>query len=527
MKFTKQLKLALFFVIIIVINIPVLSQNKGNKNVITEKREVMSFKGINAGGAIDVSIKTGEEQSVIIETDENLMKNIKTTVSDEILTIKSTGIKNPTKLNAIVTVPELTFVEAGGASNVKGDGLIKTKDFKVVAHGASSVSLEVDVDYLETIVSGASDLKLSGHATMHKTNVSGAGSLSAKKMVSEKCHYDISGAGDGDLYVTEEVKGETSGSGSVAVFGEPKISIEDNSGDSGNKTYELYAKDYYDSTKVKVAGLNIEVFESDDSVKVVIGNKVLHVDDNGNVRYSRCKKNKFNGHWAGFEMGLNGYFNNKNNMSFPKETEYMDLRMTKSWGIYVNFYEQNIPLSKNQKWGLVTGLGTSWNNYRFSKNTRLGDPDSSRLVGYIDKGISIRKSKLTTWYVNIPLLFEFQTNRYHNKNSFHLAAGMIMGVRISSHTKKYYNERNKKFDVTWYNPDTKQYEIVKQEESPNYAKTKQFEDFYLNPFKWDATVRIGWGIINLFATYSVNTMFKKEKGPELYPWTVGIAFANF
>ena len=58
------------------------------------------------------------------------------------------------------------------------------------------------------------------------------------------------------------------------------------------------------------------------------------------------------------------------------------------------------------------------------------------------------------------------------------------------------------------------------------SKVKDFDDFYMNPFKWDATVRIGWGFINLFATYSVNTMFKKDKGPELYPWTVGITFVN-
>jgi hypothetical protein len=129
-------------------------------------------------------------------------------------------------------------------------------------------------------------------------------------------------------------------------------------------------------------------------------------------------------------------------------------------------------------------------------------------------------------YFNIPLLFEFQTNSYMKKNSFHFAAGMIMGVRLSSHTKKYYDEWNKDFEVTQYNPATDSYETVYTATSPDYAKAKDFDDFYMNPFKWDATARIGWGFINLFATYSVNTLFKEDKGPELYPWTVGITLVN-
>jgi len=258
---------------------------------------------------------------------------------------------------------------------------------------------------------------------------------------------------------------------------------------------------------------------------VVVGNKELTVDDEGNVRFKRCKEPKFNGHWAGFEMGLNGYLNPDGNQSFPKEYEYMDLRMTKSVAVYINFFEQNIALAKNQKWGMVTGMGLEWHNYRFSKNTRLNS-DSSNLIGYIDQGISIRKSKLTTFYLNIPVLFEYQTNSRHKKNSFHIGAGMIVGARLSSHTKKYYDERNKQFNVTRYNPATDQYETAFTATSPDYSKAKTFDDFYLQPFKFDATVRIGWGFINLFATYSVNQMFKENKGPELYPWTIGITFIN-
>ena len=524
MKITKPLNLILALLFILSVA-GLNAQETGNKNVVTQEHEVSAFKGIDAGGSLDIYIQKGESYSVKVETDENNQKKVITNVADDILEIKSKGIKNPIKLNAYITLPELTYLKAGGATTIKGESLFETDEMEIIASGASSVKLDIDVAYLESATSGAADLTLSGRAGVHNITVSGAGSLKAKSLVSEKATYTVSGAGDAFLNVTGELEGKTSGAADVRYIGDPKTTVITKK-ESAGKHSDYYSYSYPDSTKVKIGNLNIEVYEGHDSVKIVIGNRELHVDENGNVRFGRTKKKKFNGHWAGFEMGLNGYLDPDSKMSFPKETEYMDLRTTKSWAVHINFFEQNIALAKNQKWGMVTGLGTSWNNYRFSKDTRLNS-DSSELIGYIDKGISIRKTKLTAWYFNIPLLFEFQTNRYHKKNSFHLAAGMIMNVRLSSHTKKYYDERNKEFEVTRYNPASDNYETVYSATSPNYSKAKEFDDFYLNPFKWDATVRIGWGFINLFATYSVNAMFKKDKGPELYPWTVGITFVNF
>jgi hypothetical protein len=523
MNLQKLSTVTIAFILFLGINISAFAQIKGDKNVVKQNRAVPSFNRIQVGGTVDLFIAISPETSLKVETDSNLQDKIQTSVSNNTLVIKTKDLKNPTVQNVFVTLPELTWLKASGATNVKGESLIETDELKIEVSGATSVSLDVDVQYLETSVSGAADLKLSGRSGTHMTKVSGAADLDATSMVSEKVNYDVSGAADATLNATGEVSGNKSGSADVIIGGSPAVSYKS---PEDSYTYSYRKNNYYDSTKVKVGGLEVEVWEGPDSVKIRVGNRELHVDENGNVRFCRSKIKKFNGHWAGFEMGLNGYVNPDYKMSFPKETEYMDLRTTKSWAVHVNFFEQNISLSKNQKWGMVTGLGTYWNNYRFSKATRLNS-DSSELIGYIDRGISIRKSKLTVWYVDIPLLFEFQTNRYHNKNSFHINMGMIAGLRISSHTKKYYNEFNKEFDVTRYDPNIDDYKVEHTATSPNNAKTKTFDDFYMNPFKFDATVRIGWGKINLFATYAVNTMFKKDKGPELYPWTAGITFVNF
>lgn len=513
-------------ILIFLAGVQLSAQEKGNRNVVEETRELPPFQSLEIGGALSAYIQLADVQEVRIETDENLMDNVKTEVEGGTLFIKSTGLKNPTKLNAYIKVTSLDMLKAAGATEVKSESVIRADELKIIANGAASLTLDLDVQYLESTTSGAADVTLAGSAATHKLDVSGAGSLNAKNLVTRKANYMVSGASDASLHVTDELVGEKKGVADVTYIGNPSTTITSGAKKDDGKKYTVYADNYYDSVKVRVGGIKVEVYEGDDSVRVVIGDRELRVDEDGNVRFRRNKVPKFNGHWAGFEMGLNGYLNTDGNQSFPKDYEYMDLRMTKSIAVNINFFEQNVALSKNQKWGMVTGLGLEWHNYRFSKNTRLNG-DSSALIGYLDKGVSIRKSKLTTLHLNVPVLFEFQTNSRHKKDSFHFGAGMVVGARLSSHTKKYYDERNKEFEVTRYNPMTDNYETEFLATSPDYSKAKDFDDFHMQPFKFDATVRIGWGFVNLYATYSVNQMFKKDKGPELYPWTIGITFVNF
>jgi len=528
MKTTKQIVFIISVLILIAAYTFSRAQEGDKSKIVTEERQLAAFSAIDAGGAVEVILQTGASQSVKVVAEAGVMDKIITEVNNEILYISSKDLKlknNSEETKVYVTAEALKALTAHGATDITGESLIEAAEFALDASGASSVKLNLDVDRIRSKVSGASDVTLSGRAREHNIHVSGAGSLNAKSLVTEQADYMVEGASDAFLNVTGNLTGESKGASEVKFIGNPKTSLVTEKSGNEKDTSSKWSEPYSDSTKVKIAGIDIEVYEGKDSVKVVVGDRELYVDEEGNVSYERRKKNKFNGHWAGFEMGLNGYFNPDLNMSFTKENEYMDLRMTKSWAVHLNFFEQNVAFTKNKKFGMVTGLGINWNNYNFSRDTRL-NADSSELIGLIDKGISIRKSKLTALYFDIPLLFEFQTNQYMRKNSFHIGAGMVMGVRLSSHTKKYYDEWNKEFEVTEYNNETGKYETLYTATSPDYAIAKDFNDYYLNPFKFDATVRIGWGFINLFANYSINTLFKKDKGPELYPWTVGITFVN-
>jgi len=490
-----------------------------DKEIVRQERSLPEFNGIIVGGAFEVYIEQGSPQKVEVETESRFIDNVITKVNGSNLEISSKGLKNVSKLNVYVTAPIYKSIETSGAAEIKGGNTLTTDEMKLTASGASEMKLNLDVDHLVSSVSGAAEMKLEGRAGHHKGNASGASTLSARNLVTQQSDMTVSGAASAHVYATEVLDGDVSGAGDLDYVGNPKNNLV------YVKKSSVHASSD-DSVHVKLGGMDIEVKEGPDTVRIRAGNRVIIVDEDGDIKYERTKKYKFNGHWAGFDIGLNGYVNGDYNMNFPKEYEYLDLRMEKSVAIGLNFFEQNIRLAKNQKWGMVTGLGLGFNNYRFLHPTRLS-MDSSNLQGYLYDGISIRKSKLSIMYLTLPVLFEFQTNPWCKKNSFHIAAGMIMSTRLMSHTKVYYNEYNKDYTLTQYNPVSGSYQPVYTSTSPNYAKVHDYGDWYLKPFKFDATVRIGWGVINLFATVSVNELFREGRGPELYPWSAGISLVNF
>jgi hypothetical protein len=519
----KQSLSFLFVLILIFSFLPNLSgQIKGNKIVVREARELPAFLNIDAGGAFDVYLSQGDVQRVEIETDENLLSHVTAEVKGETLYLTAKAIKKYTELNAYITVPDLEKLMVHGASDLETENKIKLKELTIQASGASDAKLELDVEKLFTDASGASTIILSGKATEHYLNASGASDIKAYDLETERTVVDLSGASTAKVSANEEVTGDVSGSSDLFYRQEPgrKEVYKESSVTSGEGDH------YKDTVSVRVAGVDVEVIEHNDSVKVRVGQREISVDEDGNVKYKRTYKRKFNGHWAGFDLGFNGYVTPNFDMKFNPEDEYLDLRMEKSVIVNINFFEQNIAISKDKRFGAVTGLGFSLPNYRFRRATHLSS-DSTVLIGYIAEGVSVRKTKLSMMYLTVPVLFEWQTNSYCKKNSFHVGFGMVLSARLVSWTKIYYNEQNKDFQLNRYNPETGLYEPELMATSPDYPKVKQKDDWFLQPFKAEATLRIGWGWINLWMTYSVNQMFRDGRGPEVYPWSAGITLLNF
>jgi hypothetical protein len=541
----KTLKLAIAGIMLLTLSYAsVKAQTKGNGDVTTEIRQVAEFDAIKVGCAINLYLSQGEQQSVKVITDQNLQNRLITKVTNGTLHLECDNVKDATKMDVYVTAVKLASLDASGAAKVTGETPIKSEVFGLNTSGAAKTTLTLETGIFNnetsgaanniltltaqtanTEISGAGSMVLKGTAEKHNTEVSGAGNLKALEFITNNTDAEVSGAGNAKIMARKQLKADLSGAGNITYFdkdalkkishqGEYQITfdgmenvksviIEENDEDSDDQvsvdindgSWNVTEND--DSVTVILNDKRIVVV-TDDSVRVNIGQRDIVIDDDGVKFEKHAKKPKFNGHWAGFGLSVNGLLNQDQMIDYPAGAPYLDINYNKSTGVSINFFEQNVNLY-NQNLGLVTGLGVTWNNYRFAKNVIL--TDDGKLDGYFGEteGYNYQKSKLMVASLRIPLMLEYQTNGKMKANSFHIGAGAQGSVRMWSHTKNEIND----------------------------SKTKNKGDFYINPFQVQGIATIGWGVINLYGTYSFTEMFRNNKGPEAYPFEVGITLVGF
>ncbi len=261
-----------------------------------------------------------------------------------------------------------------------------------------------------------------------------------------------------------------------------------------------------DTTKIKIGKKRIAIIEEKDgsTVKVKDLDKdeiVIEIDEEGKIMNKNGKKNhgaKFDPHYAAFEIGLNNYFDSEFSMSRTPENQFMDLNTGRSINVNINIFDYGIGFGTDM-FGLGTGLGFEFSNYFFdANNTIMKNQDGVVINNPI--AVDVTKSKLTTTFVTVPLYLEVQFPR-HGDRVF-IQGGIVGGAKIGSHTKIVFREDGRK------------------------EKEKVRDDFNLNSLRYGLTARIGYDNWNLYANYYLMPLFEENKGPELYPFNIGLAL-NF
>lgn len=271
------------------------------------------------------------------------------------------------------------------------------------------------------------------------------------------------------------------------------------------------AKTGKDTTKLNLGKTEVLIIEErktvtkdGDSPEVVIEERIdstvsIAVDSIApSVR--PAKKKKPSHVWMGFDLGVNGLLNADRGFSLEGNDAPYSLDYAKSISFSLNLYEKAFRIIKNNFY-LSTGIGLEFNNYRFENKKVVLDPESSPLAYNIDTTRNITKNKLAVAYLNIPLLLTVAGNNKKGKNTFHVSIGAMVGWKYRTHQKFVYTDAD-----------------------GDRKKDKEFDSFNTNPFRFTAMARVGYKNIGLFANYSLNPLFQKNKGPELYPLTLGLSF---
>jgi len=488
---------------------------------------------LSVDGAFSVEFTTGDTPSVTVIGDVDVVPKVRVeeriSKNDGIVVVKVSlnDEKKTKKCKLIVEGGEgglLKQVKLRGATSFETKNPIETDVLMIYATGTSSAIINGTFQSVGIEAAGASEISITGTTDYVSVKALGVSEIDISKL--EYRSAAINASGVSHVSVKSEADNQFTNSGISSI----KLDSENDDQNVSRTIVEgsmiVKTAEGSDSTVIQFIDNKIVISNTDENTEAIsIGPYDIRIKQNKAVKVWNKRKDKFDGHWGGIELGINGYNTSNFNMDFPKEYEYMDLNFPKSTAFYLNLLEFNLALAKNQKWGMLSGLGFEWHNYRFSNDVWLGTDDGT-LQGYYIYGASVKKTKLMVCYMTVPLIFEFQTNNKSRINSFHVGAGVVGGLRIGTHTKAKFENKNSSYyllNPNYAYPDVPDYDYV----TVSNKKMKEFNDFYLNPLKLDATVRVGWSCINLFATYSLTGMFREKRGPELYPWTVGITLLGW
>ena len=168
----------------------------------TETREVGGFTRVESAGSANVTVQIGEKQSVVIETDDNILPLIDTIVKGDKLLITSHDSYS-TRLGVTVTIVVPVLNEA----RISGSGKIT----------ASGVAAKV----FDAHISGSGDIRISGSTESLEASISGSGGIDAIELAVTAADVRVTGSGTIKVAATQSLHAKITGSGDVLYTGNP------------------------------------------------------------------------------------------------------------------------------------------------------------------------------------------------------------------------------------------------------------------------------------------------------------------
>jgi hypothetical protein len=456
-----------------------------------KEKMIEPFTGISTSGVANIRYKNSDSSMLTLKGTSDDFDKVEFYVKENTLFIHTKGnISNP--LTIYVSGNKLSEVDASGATTFRTAGMISAPHFQVNSSGASNLNLELTANDIKAVVTGASNLTLLGSTRSFNSVVTGAGNLKAYDLIADTCDINASGASNARIYAAQKINVSASGASNVKFKGNPNsVSAE---GSTASKIMKVNADGGTSSTPGDTS-------RSKTSFKYK-NKEIIIVDNDSRRNYNYGASDLTRKHWQGLWLGFGGYTNPALGFKMNSPYKYMELDYGRSFNFQWNLAQRNVNIVKKYV-QLSTGIGVQFSNLKFDNNTKL-NADSSFTWGYVDSSntFSYRKNRFKQSYVTVPLLLNFNTSKRLSSN-FHISVGVVGKYLLTSRTKQLLVQNNNEFTAV------------------------RKDDYNINPFQFDGYASIGYRNFTVFSQYALNQLFRKDRGPQVYLFAIGIRVLSF
>ncbi|MFD2936948.1 head GIN domain-containing protein [Spirosoma flavum] len=202
-------------------------------------RAVSGFTGVSVSSGIDLYLTQGSSEKLTLDVkgvDEDKVKSEIKNGTLELYIDRKSGLNwnlgRNNSVKAYLTFKQLTNLQAGGGSDVFGQGTLSFNDLNLEASGGSDVKLDLKADELNISASGGADAILQGSARTLNANGSGGSDLDARKLTVQVCNANSSGGSNVYVNASKELSMKASGGSDIYYYGSAKVLASSKSGGS-------------------------------------------------------------------------------------------------------------------------------------------------------------------------------------------------------------------------------------------------------------------------------------------------------
>lgn len=172
----------------------------------------------------------GNKESLRLEGDDEVIKEIETVVENGILKIRNK--KNDHwnwrsakgKVTIFITAKALNSITLSGSGNINVNGLVKASRLTNTLSGSGSISLTADAEEYIGTISGSGEIEVRGNADKASIKIGGSGDFEGQNFKTSVADIQVSGSGNVKISVDKTLNAAVSGSGDILYSGNAKVS---------------------------------------------------------------------------------------------------------------------------------------------------------------------------------------------------------------------------------------------------------------------------------------------------------------
>jgi len=208
---------------------------KGSGQIVQIELDVPAFTDITVFEDIQMVIKQGPEQLVVVEAGENFVSGVSASVESGILSLKTNPscqlFREYAPITVHITTPNLRNLRSSTSWPIKSEGVLAFEQLNVLSESFTnpetqttdgSFDLELNTDITRLVSNGLAEFRLRGEtAELIVTIAAGDSRVAAAGLQANTVRIDHRGSNDVEVFPVTKISGRIRGYGDVICYNRP------------------------------------------------------------------------------------------------------------------------------------------------------------------------------------------------------------------------------------------------------------------------------------------------------------------